>query len=170
MKLNEAGLDFIKSFESLRLEAYPDPASDLAKYNASPQTWISAGKSIDNLSGTPWTIGYGHTKGVNEGDICTEDQANQWLQEDCQWACDAVCNALTLELNDNQFSALVSFTFNCGAHNLQNSELLKEINDCNFNHITINFEAYDHAGGQVVGGLLRRRNAEAQLFLTADNS
>lgn len=148
MKLNDAGLDLIKSFESLRLEAYPDPGT----------------------GGEPWTIGYGHTGGVKEGDTCTEDEANQYLQTDLQKFCDGVCNLLTINLNDNQFSALVSFAYNCGLHNLKISELLKEINDSNFNHITVNFEAWDHAGGRVMGGLLRRRHAEANLFLTADDS
>lgn len=146
MKLSDAGLNLIKSFESLRLTAYPDPGT----------------------GGKPYTIGYGHTGGVSEGDTCTEDEANQYLTSDLQNFCDGVCDLLTINLTDNQFSALVSFAFNCGLHNLKGSTLLQEINDSNFNHITLNFEAWDHAGGHVMGGLLRRRNAEANLFLTHD--
>lgn len=144
MKLSEAGLNLIKEFEGLRLKAYPDPGT----------------------GGEPWTIGYGHTGEVQQGDVCTQEEADQYLIDDLKTACDGVCDLLTLELNDNQYSALVSFAYNCGLHNLKISTLLKEINDSNFNHITLNFEAWDHAGGHVVGGLLRRRHAEANLFLS----
>ena len=144
MKLNEAGIDLIKSFESLRLTAYPDPGT----------------------GAEPWTIGYGHTGDVSEGDTCTEDEANQYLQDDLSKFIQGVTDLLTVELTDNQFSSLVSFAFNCGLHNLKTSTLLREINDSNYNHILANFEMWDHAGGQVMNGLLRRRHAEANLFLT----
>ena len=146
MKLNQAGIDLIKSFESLALEAYPDPGT----------------------GGDPWTIGYGHTKGVCEGDTCTEDQANQWLEDDLADAIQGVTDLVTIALNDNQFSALISFAFNCGVHNLKISTLLREINDSNFNHIVVNFEMWDKAAGKVMTGLFRRRAAEANLFMTED--
>lgn len=146
MKLNEAGIDLIKSFESLRLEAYPDPGT----------------------GGDPWTIGYGHTEGVSEGDTCTEDEANEFLQNDLAQCIQGVTDLVTTNLNDNQFSALVSFAFNCGVHNLKISTLLREINDSNFNHIVVNFEMWDKANHKVMTGLFRRRAAEAALFMTED--
>lgn len=144
MKLNQAGIDLIKSFESLRLEAYPDPGT----------------------GGDPWTIGYGHTEGVSQGDTCTEDEANEFLQNDLSKFIQGVTDLLTVELNDNQFSSLISFAFNCGLHNLSGSTLLREINDSNFNHIEKNFEMWDRAAGKVMTGLFRRRKAEADLFMT----
>lgn len=145
MKLNEAGIDLIKSFESLRLNAYPDPGT----------------------GGEPITIGYGHTGGISLGDTYTEDEAIQYLQDDLSKFIQGVTDLLTIELSDNQFSSLVSFAFNCGLHNLSSSTLLREINANNFNNITKNFQMWDKANGKVMNGLLRRRTAEANLFLLA---
>lgn len=144
MQLNDAGINLIKSYEALRLTAYPDPGT----------------------GGDPWTIGYGHTDGVSQGDTCTIDQANQYLQDDLNQFIQGVTGLLTLELNDNQFSALVSFAFNCGLNNLKHSTLLREINASNFDNVTANFQMWDKAAGSIMAGLLRRRTAEAALFMT----
>jgi lysozyme len=109
-----------------------------------------------------WTIGYGHTKGVKPGQTITQQQAQAFLQQDLATAEGAV-NNLGLQLTDNQFAALVSFAFNVGAGNLQ--KLLKNGLPAVPDRILL----FDHAGGKVLKGLTRRREAERALYLTPDN-
>ncbi len=132
--INNAGLDLIESFEGLRLNAYQDSVG-------------------------VWTIGYGHTKGVHQGQTITTQQAEAFLQEDLSEAEGAV-DGLGLTLTDNQFAALVSFTFNLGAGNL--AKLLKDGLAALADRILL----FNHAGGRVLAGLTRRRVEEKALFLT----
>ena len=141
MTYSDKGLALTKSFEGCRLAAYQD----------------STGK---------WTIGYGHTAEVKEGDTCTYDQASDWLQADIQWAVHAVNTLVTFAVNQNQFDALVDFTFNLGSGSLSRSYLLKLVNDGNIEAAAAEFEKWDQAGGKTEEGLLRRRLAERALFLT----
>ena len=131
---NDAGLKLIESFEGLRLTAYQDSVG-------------------------VWTIGYGHTKGVKQGQTITQQQAERFLQQDLAVA-EAAVNRLGLTLSDNQFAALVSFTFNLGAGNL--TKLLKNGLAAAADRILL----FDHAGGKALPGLTRRRTAERALFLT----
>ncbi len=131
---NDAGLKLIESFEGLRLTAYQDSVGI-------------------------WTIGYGHTKGVKQGQTITQQQAEAFLQQDLAVA-EAAVNRLGLTLSDNQFAALVSFTFNLGAGNL--TKLLKNGLAAAADRILL----FDHAGGKALPGLTRRRTAERALFLT----
>jgi spore coat assembly protein SafA len=139
MSLNQKGLDLIKGFEGLRLNAYQD-------------------------SGGVWTIGYGHTGGVKPGDRITQAQAEQYLRQDTGSAQQAVRNAVKVPLTQNQFDALVSFTYNLGAGALQKSTLLKKLNACDYAGAQAEFGKFVHAGGQVLQGLVRRRAEEAALF------
>ncbi len=143
MKINEAGLSLVKSFEGFHLTAYKCPAG-------------------------VWTIGYGHTgkvdgKAICEGMKISETKATELLKDDMERFENAVKNcALTFEPNENQFSALVSFAFNCGAGNLKtlvkgrSAEVVAE-----------KMLLYNKAGGVVLNGLIRRRKAERELFLKA---
>ncbi len=131
---NDAGLKLIESFEGLRLTAYQDSVK-------------------------VWTIGYGHTKNVKKGQTITQQQAEAFLQQDLAVA-EAAVNRLRLTLTDNQFAALVSFTFNLGAGNLK--KLLKNGLAAAPDRLLL----FDHAGGRVLAGLTRRRQAERALFLT----
>src|SRR3954469_20242315 len=97
-EINRAGLDLIRSFEGIRLKAYQDSAG-------------------------VWTIGYGHTKGVTAGQTCKLDQAMDWLRRDLAEAENSVSTLISHQITDNQFAALVSWTFNLGAGNLKNSTL-----------------------------------------------
>ena len=133
---NEAGLQLIESFEGLRLNSYQDSVG-------------------------VWTIGYGHTQGVQPGQTITQQQAQAFLQQDLGVA-EAAVNKLGLTLTDNQFAALVSFTFNLGAGNL--NKLLSQGLAAAPDRILL----FDHAGGRVLPGLTRRRQAERALFLTPD--
>lgn len=131
---NAAGLQLIESFEGLRLTSYQDSVG-------------------------VWTIGYGHTKGVKQGQTITQQQAEDFLQQDLGVAEGAV-NRLGLTLTDNQFAALVSFTFNLGAGNL--NKLMKN----GLAAVPDRILLFDHAGGKALPGLTRRRTAERALYLT----
>ncbi len=139
VKTNKAGIEIIKHFESLRLEAYLD----------------SVGVA---------TIGYGSTKGVQLGDVITEAQAEELLRKDLSHAEYWVNKLITHELNENQFSALASFTFNVGSGNLQASTLRTRLNRDGVEDLTVEFMKYVLAGGRKLNGLIRRRAAEAELF------
>jgi len=141
-QVNKAGLDLIKSFEGLRLEAYPDPGT----------------------GGDPWTVGYGSTKGVKKGMKITVQEAEQRLIMDLQDACKAVERYVTIPLNDNQFAALVSFTFNVGAGNLAVSTLLKRLNEGEYGSVPMQLMRWNRAAGKILNGLTRRRTAEGDLF------
>jgi lysozyme len=142
MDYSESGYLLTKSFEQCRLGAYPDPGT----------------------GGAPWTIGWGHTKDVQEGDVCTWDQANLWLHEDVREAVATVNNLVNIELTQGEFDALVDFVYNVGTGNFASSTLLRDINAGDLAAAALDFEKWDHAGGKVMAGLLRRRQAEEVVF------
>jgi len=142
MILGDHGKTLIKSFEQLRLTAYKRFPTE------------------------PWTIGWGHAKGVQAGDTCTEDQAEAWFIEDTQEAVDANNSLLVVTVTQNQFDALVSFAYNVGIGAESHSTLLRLVNASDFAGAANEFTKWDHVNGVVVPGLLRRREAERDLFLT----
>lgn len=137
LSISETGLALIKKFEGCRLTAYRD------------------GVGV-------WTIGYGHTSGVKSGQVITQAQADAYLKADCATAEKAV-NAYdgTYRWNQNQFDALVSFTFNCGSGNLKT---LLNSGKRTIAEISAKITAYNKAGGAVFQGLVNRRAAEKELF------
>lgn len=139
MKTDKKGIELIKEFEGCRLKAYQDSVG-------------------------VWTIGYGHTKGVKKGDVITQDQANQFLIEDLVDAENAVNRLVKVEINQDMFDALSSFTFNLGAGSLQSSTLLKLLNQGKYSEASEQFTRWVFAGGQKLDGLVRRRKAEQKLF------
>lgn len=145
MKTNDAGLALIKEFEGLRLEAYKDPVGI-------------------------WTIGYGHTAAAGNPKpvkdlVITPAQADTILRRDLIQYENAVKEAVKVPLNENQFAALVSFTFNLGPGNLRKSTLLQKLNARDYAGAAKQFPKWNRAGGQVLAGLTRRRKAEQALFL-----
>jgi lysozyme len=112
-----------------------------------------------------WTIGYGHTSGVKEGMTCTPAQANTWLNQDLATADHAVNAYITADLTQNMFDALVSFTFNVGAGNLEHSTLRQLLNGGSKLAAADQFLVWNHTNGVVNAGLTRRRQAERSLFL-----
>jgi lysozyme len=118
-------------------------------------------------TGVP-TIGYGHTKGVQLGLTCSQDQAERWLMDDVQEAAADVNALVKVPLTQHEFDALVDFTFNVGAGNLKHSTLLQLVNTQRFADAAKEFDKWSYAGGHIVAGLLRRRQAEHTEFLTAD--
>lgn len=143
---SERGLALIRQFEGLRLKAYPDPAS----------------------GGDPWTIGFGHTRGVKQGDTCTAEQAEQWLIDDAAEAELGVLRATTANLTQGQLDALVSFVFNLGAGAYARSTLCRKINAGDMAGAAREFARWNLGGGKVMPGLVKRRAAEAALF-TSDS-
>ena len=141
MKTGQKGIDLIKSFEGFRAKAYLCPANVL-------------------------TIGYGHTANVKPLDVVTEQQAVELLKQDLAWA-EQVVNAEKLNINQNQFDALVSFVFNCGSGNFKSSSLLRVIKaNPNSTDIEYRFGMWNKGGGKVLAGLTRRRAAEYKLYNT----
>jgi lysozyme len=139
MKTSEKGLALIKEFEGFRALAYLCPAG-------------------------VWTIGWGHTRGVTEHDRVTEEMATDMLIEDLAWSEAAVKQYVTVPLNQNQFDALVSFTFNLGQGALAQSTLLRLLNSGEYTAAALQFGRWVKAGTQTLPGLVRRREAERALF------
>ena len=140
-KIGQAGLKLIMEFEGCRLAAYKCAAG-------------------------VWTIGYGHTAEVVEGQTITQAQAEEYLKQDVakfeKYVNNSAYVPVTDKLNQNQFDALVSFAFNCGAGNLKTLCAGRTIAQ-----IGAKITAYNKAGGKVLAGLTKRRKAEQVLFNTA---
>ena len=141
LNISSNGLKIIKKYEGCKLTAYKCPAG-------------------------VWTIGYGHTKGVKQGMKITQAQADAYLESDCKTFVKAVnkyygTGKNKYNFNQNQFDALVSFTYNCGPGNLKTllnggKRSIAEISDA--------IPKYNKAGGVVLKGLSNRRADEKNLF------
>jgi lysozyme len=143
---SDAGLTLTKNFEGCRLSAYAD-------------------------QGGVWTVGYGHTgPGVHAGLTITQDQADTFLISDVAGAVACVNRLVTSSIVQCQFDALVDFTFNLGCACLASSTLLRAVNAGDFDGAANEFLRWDHVSGMVVSGLLRRRQAEAQMFSAAQQA
>lgn len=145
MKTSTSGINLIKQFEGKRLVAYQDSVG-------------------------VWTIGFGTIKypngqRVKSGDTCTDVQAETYLKNDLVKFENAINRLVKVNLNQNQFDALASFTYNLGETNLANSTLLKKINAKDFKGAADEFLKWVNAGGKRLQGLVNRRNAERSLFL-----
>lgn len=112
-----------------------------------------------------WTIGYGHTKGVKPGDTCDELQAMVWLIEDLEDAEAAIRMLVKVPLTQGQFDALASFTFNLGIKRLAESTMLILLNTGRYKLAAKQLHLWVNAGGKRLEGLVRRRAAEADLFM-----
>jgi lysozyme len=139
MKTGTKGIELIKYFEGCELEAYKCAAG-------------------------VWTIGYGHIKGVTPESVITQEQAEQMLVEELNEYEGYINDMVTTPLSQNQFDALVSWVYNLGGGNLKASTLLKVLNSGDFNGVPAQLMRWNKAGGKVLEGLTRRRQAEADLF------
>lgn len=140
-KMNQKGIELLKHFEGFRSEAYKCPAGI-------------------------WTIGYGFTAGVKPGDRITEAEAEERLREELARFEKAVSDTIKVKLTSNQFSALVSFTFNLGAGALKSSTLARVLNQGDYQTAANEFLKWNKAGKKVLPGLTKRREAERELFLS----
>jgi len=139
VKISLEGLSLIKKFEGCKLEAY-------------------------YCSGGVLTIGYGHTGGVKETDVITQEEADKLLKGDVLKFEQHVEDNVIVELDQSQFDALVAWTFNLGPGNLRESTMLKKLNDSDYASVPSEMKRWNKAGGKTLDGLIRRRNAEALLF------
>lgn len=141
-RVNQAGLELIKSFEGCRLKAYRCPAG-------------------------VWTIGYGHTgRDVVAGLMISQETADELLRDDlAKFEAGVVALVGSSPTNDNQFSALVSFAFNCGLGALAKSSVLVNHKSGRKQAAAASFGKWVKGGGRVLPGLVRRRAAEKALYL-----
>ena len=139
MKISEQRLELIKHFEGCELEAYKCAAG-------------------------VWTIGYGHIKTAVEGKVITQEEADNLLVEEIIEYEDYVRAAVKVPLKQYQFDALVSWTFNLGNGNLNASTMLKVLNREEYEGVPAQMARWNKAGGKVLEGLIRRREAEGLLF------
>ena len=144
MNISQEGISLIKKFEGCELEAYKCAAG-------------------------VWTIGYGHTKDVKEGDTWSQEKAEHMLSKELEDEYEQYVNSLvTVPMNQCQFDALVSWVYNLGPANLKNSTLLKCLNLGNYNGVPEQIMRWNKAtvNGErkVLPGLTRRRKAEAEMF------
>lgn len=154
--INEAGLDLIKHFESClkptgrgTFAAYADPAH---------------GWKVPTIG---WgTIAYPDGIKVKQGDEITQEQADALLAWEVNEKAEGVRELVTVPLTQDQFSALVSFSYNVGLGNLKRSTLLKKLNAGEYNGAAMEFPKWNQAAGQVLAGLTRRRFSEQRLFLS----
>jgi lysozyme len=176
MRTNQAGQSMIKGYETLELEAYPDPGSDLGKACAAKRLPMRDYRKIagwQKLKGGPWTIGWGHTGGVKQGDVITAERASELFVQDVERMEAGINRYVTVPLTDNQFSALVVFCFNVGIGDpaqkidgFSTSTMLKKLNAGDYAGAAEQFPRWNKSGGKVMGGLITRRAAEQKLFLT----
>ncbi len=134
----------IKRWEGLRLSAYEDP---------------------DGI----WTIGYGHTNAAGAPHVhkdmqITEMEAEEILCQDLKKFEQVVEQSVTVPLSDEQFVALVSFSYNVGTQAFRRSTLLKKLNKGNYEAVPIELQKWTRVGGKRLKGLVNRRAAEAGLW------
>jgi len=139
MKISQEGIALIKRFEGCELKAYQDSVG-------------------------VWTIGYGHTKEVKEGDEINQEHAEFMLTEEMPEYEGYINNMVKVPLEQNQFDALCSWVYNLGPTNLKNSTLLTVLNQERYKEVPQEIKRWNKAGGVVLNGLIVRRQAEALLF------
>ena len=145
MEVNKAGKDLIKRFEGCKLKAYKCPAG-------------------------LWTISWGLTfypdgTKVKEGDVITQQQAEDYFNAIVDDFAKKVDALIKSNVSENNFSALVSFAYNVGMGNFQRSTLLRKVNaNPKDKTIAAEFRKWVRANGEVLKGLVKRRNAEAKLY------
>lgn len=144
MRVTDEGLALIKEFEGFRAKAYRDAVG-------------------------VWTIGYGHTSAAGEpvvkpGMVITKEEGTRILRRDVEMFAAGVRKAVKVRLNDNQFSALVSFAYNVGLGAFRTSSVLKAVNAKDFGRVPVRLNLWVKAGGKTLPGLVRRRAAEGALF------
>lgn len=180
MRTSQKGRAIIKKYEGFREYAYPDPASAL--YRAAPKLlWgltsyeailsqLSPEKrnQLQSLSGSPWTIGYGFTKGVKPGMQMTMAQAEARLITELLEYEQGVASSLQVEPPQNEFDAMVSLAWNIGVPRFRTSSVVKAHNRGDKASAGRAFGLWNKANGREMPGLVARRAGEAKLYLTPD--
>jgi lysozyme len=149
MKITDDCIDLIAHFEGLYLKAYLCPA----------KIWTIGIGTIRYPNGTP----------VREGDICTKEEAEEWMRLELEHdVVPAIERLVKVPLNDGQFGALCSLIYNIGQGNFAQSTLLKKLNAGNYVEAADQFLAWVKGGGRILPGLERRRRAERNMFVGKD--
>ena len=143
MKISENGLELIKKFEGCETTAYQDSVG-------------------------VWTIGFGHTKGVKEGQTCSIEDAESMLADEMDEYEGYINNMVKVELQQHEFDALVAWVYNLGPTNLGESTMLKVLNGGQFDRVPDEMNRWTRAGGKILEGLVRRRQAESLMFQDLD--
>ncbi len=141
-QISDMGLKLLTTFEGCELESYDD------------------GVGV-------WTIGYGHTAGVVPGINITQAEADEFLRQDLEEFASYITDLVQVDLNADQFSALVCFCYNIGPQAFHESTLLKQLNSGDFEGAAHQFPRWNKGGGEPMLGLTRRRLAEQALFRSA---
>ncbi|MBQ8635685.1 lysozyme [bacterium] len=118
-------------------------------------------------TGGVWTIGYGHTKNVKPGDKITKEQADNLFREDLSVHTDSLKH-VKIKLSENEKAALSSFIYNIGGTRFYNSDMLKKLNNGDKKGAANEFERWVYDNKKIQKGLVNRRKAEKELFLTPD--
>lgn len=146
----QCGIDLINSFEKCEFSAYRD-------------------------QGGIWTLGWGRTKGVKEGDVCTQAQADAWRREDCAWAWEVIQRNVKVRLTSNQGGSLLSLVYNLGGPRFEKegAGLLIMLNSGNYDGIPAKIKQFiwvrmPDGVLKVSQGLVVRRKAEAELWIGSD--
>ena len=149
MKISQAGIDLIRRFEGCSLTPYLCPAGY-------------------------WTVGYGHVIGIGktkpEKQLYTQEEVNELLRTDLVRFEQGVLRYCPVHLTQFEFDSLVSFSFNLGLGVLQRSTLRRKILRQDKQAAARNILKYNKAGGQVLKGLTRRREAEYRMFTKETNN
>ena len=139
--IKDKNLNFIREVEGFNREAYQD-------------------------EGGVWTIGYGHTREVKEGDTVSTHKANMYLNTDLVIFEIQLQKLIRADLNENQYLALLSFIYNIGATQFANSTVLKYVNEGKFELVPDELRKWNKVNNEVSLGLTRRREKEANLFMS----
>jgi lysozyme len=154
MKMSKNGLKLLAEWEGDILHVYKDQAGlkTIGIGHLLTKTELSTGNIIIN------------GEEISYSDDITEQQSLDLLSQDMSYAQETVNEYVKVPLNQNQFDALVSFTFNCGNGAFMNSTLLKVLNDSCYDMVPDELKKWTHAGGKVCDGLIVRRRNEIKLW------
>ena len=174
--INDAGIKLTKEFEDFREYAYPDPASELYRetvgmklgWGKRPAREILAAlpAEFQSYKATPWTVGFGFTRGVDIDSRMSRYQASTRLIDELEECASSVAGLCQVVPNENQLAAMSDLAFNIGISRFKGSTVLRAHNSGDFAAAARAFSLWNKAGGRVLVGLERRRKAEAVLYLT----
>ncbi len=143
MQISDEGVKLIKFYEGFRQTTYKDAVGKL-------------------------TLGYGSTKGVKRGMGISEAHATTWLIRDANEAAEGILKLVKVQLKQHQLDALISFVYNLGINAFAESTLLRVLNEGKYDEVPAELKRWIHSDGEVLPGLVKRRDAEAHLWSTGE--
>jgi len=154
MQMSEHGLELLKQWEGFKNKLYNDSAGlpTIGVGHLLTKSELSSGKIVINGAAVQYDVGL------------SDSQVLNLLKQDMTPAAQVVTNKVTVPLNQNQFDALTSFTFNVGGAAFSGSTLLKLLNQGQYDEVPPQLRRWNKAGGKVVQGLINRRENEIKLW------